>query len=189
MPLIINHGWPGSIVEFLDVIKPLTNPRAYGGNPKDAFHLVIPSMPGFGFSGPTKETGWNVQRIALAYVELMNRLGYDNYGAQGGDFGSVISLHMGNLDQAHVCAIHLNYLPMKPSKDLNDISAEDHHRIERLERYLANPAGYMVIQSTRPQTLAYGLTDSLVGQLAWIAEKFMEWTDPACTIEVDRLLT
>lgn len=189
VPLILSHGWPGSIVEFLDVIRPLTNPRAYGGNPADAFHVVIPSMPGYGFSGPTSETGWNVQRIARAYVELMSRLGYDKYGAQGGDFGSVISLIMGQLDPERVCGIHLNYLPFLPTGDLGSLSQKDKDRVAKMERYIKNPAGHMVIQSTRPQTLSYGLTDSPVGQLAWIMEKFIEWADPACPIEKERLLT
>ncbi len=189
LPLILNHGWPGSIIEFLDVIGPLTNPRAYGGNPADAFHLVIPSMPGYGFSGPTSETGWDVHRIARAWAQLMNRLGYDKYAVQGGDFGSVISLNMGQLAPEHICGIHLNFLPMAPSGDLSDLSEEDKTRIAKLESYLATPAGHKVILSTRPQTLAYGLTDSPVGQLAWIAEKFSEWSDPACPIHIDQLLT
>lgn len=189
IPVILNHGWPGSIVEFLDVIGPLTNPRAYGGNKADAFHLVIPSMPGYGFSGPTNETGWNVQRVAGACVELMNRLGYDKYGVQGGDFGSVVALGMGQLAPENIIGIHLNFLPMAPSRDLSDLTEEEEARIVKLEGYLANPAGHKVVLSTRPQTIAYGLTDSPVGQLSWIAEKFSEWADPACSIEMDHLLT
>lgn len=189
LPLILNHGWPGSILEFLQVIGPLTNPRAHGGNPEDAFHLVIPSMPGYGFSGPTRETGWNVPRIAAAWSELMNRLGYKKFGAHGGDFGSVVSLNMGQSDAEHVCGVHLNFLPIAPPQDLSGFSEEDKARAAKLEHYLANPAGHMVIQSTRPQTLAYGLNDSPVGQLAWIAEKFTEWADPASSIDRDLLLT
>jgi pimeloyl-ACP methyl ester carboxylesterase len=189
LPVLLNHGWPGSVSEFLNVIGPLTNPRAFGGNPTDAFHLVIPSMPGYGFSGPTKETGWDVHRIAHAYVELMNRLGYDNYGVQGGDFGSVISLNMGQLAPNRICGIHLNFLPMAPSGDLSDLNEEEKGRIAKLESYLAHPAGHKVVLSSRPQTIAYALTDSPVGQLAWIAEKFSEWTDPTCPIDMDHLLT
>ena len=189
MPIMLNHGWPGSVAEFLNVIEPLANPRAFGGNPEDAFHLVIPSMPGYGFSGPTREQGWNVERIAKAWMELMRRLGYEKYGVQGGDFGSVISLHMGQLDSDHIVGVHLNFLPMAPFGDQRDLSGEDQARIAKLEAYLTNPAGHMVIQSTRPQTLAFGLSDSPVGQLAWIADKFLEWTDPASAIEKDHLLT
>ncbi|MCJ8012468.1 epoxide hydrolase [Paenibacillus sp. KQZ6P-2] len=189
MPLILNHGWPGSILEFLNVIDLLTNPRTYGGNPSDAFHLVIPSMPGYGFSGPTNETGWDVHRIARAWIQLMDRLGYDNYAVHGGDFGSVVALNMGQQAPDHICGIHLNFLPMAPSGDLSDLSEEDKARIAKLESYLAAPAGHKVIQSTRPQTLAYGLTDSPVGQLAWIAEKFTEWSDPIRSIDRDLLLT
>jgi hypothetical protein len=111
LPLILTHGWPGSIVEFLDVIAPLTDPRSHGGDPADAFHLVIPSIPGYGFSGPTEEMGWDVRRIAHVWAELMRRLGYDLYGAQGGDWGSAISRTLGEIDPEHVCGIHLNYLP------------------------------------------------------------------------------
>lgn len=189
LPLILSHGWPGSVAEFLDVIGPLTDPQAYGGDPADAFHLVIPSLPGYGFSGPTRETGWNVRRIAKAWAELMNRLGYDRYGVQGGDWGSAISRDLGAVDPEHVVGVHLNYLPTAPSGDLSSLTAEDKARLARMERYLAEPAGYMRTQATRPQTLAYGLTDSPVGQLAWIAEKFNEWIDPAHPIETDRLLT
>ncbi|MCF6411312.1 epoxide hydrolase family protein [Pseudalkalibacillus salsuginis] len=188
-PLILTHGWPGSIVEFLDVIGPLTNPKAYGGNPTDAFHLVIPSIPGYGFSGPTLESGWNVNRIALAWAELMRRLGYDRYGAQGGDWGSAISRNLGAVDSKHVCGVHLNYLPTVPTGELNSISNKDEARIEQMKSYLATPAGYMVLQSTKPQTLSYALTDSPIGQLAWIAEKFIEWTDPKISVAVDYLLT
>jgi pimeloyl-ACP methyl ester carboxylesterase len=191
LPLILTHGWPGSFVEFLDVITPLTDPRSYGGDPADAFHLVIPSIPGYGFSGPTQEAGWNVRRIAQAWAELMRRLGYERYGAQGGDWGSAISSQLGEIDPEHVCGIHLNYLPTPSvsSVDLNNLSGEDKDRVYRTKRNQASPAGYMVLQSTRPQTLSYALTDSPVGQLAWIAEKFTEWADPSCPIKIDRLLT
>lgn len=191
LPLILTHGWPGSIVEFLDVIAPLTDPRSHVGDSADAFHLVIPSIPGFGFSGPTREAGWDVRRIAYVWAELMRRLGYERYGAQGGDWGSAISRKLGEIDPEHVCGIHLNYLPTPkiPSIDLNNLCDQDMDRIAWMERYQASPAGYMILQSTRPQTLSYALTDSPVGQLAWIAEKFTEWADPLCPIGIDRLLT
>lgn len=189
LPLILTHGWPGSFVEFLDVIGPLTNPRAHGGEPGDAFHLVIPSIPGFGFSGPTRDTGWDTQRIARAWAELMRRLGYEQYGAQGGDWGSPISRELAATAPGSVLGVHLNYLGTPPAAGVSGLSEEDQARLAHMERYLAEPAGYWRIQSTRPQTLAYGLTDSPVGQLAWIAEKFSEWADPECLIGADRLLT
>ncbi|WP_152422121.1 epoxide hydrolase family protein [Natrialba asiatica] len=189
IPLIMTHGWPGSVVEFLDVIGPLTDPRVRGGDHGDAFDLVIPSIPGYGFSGPTSETGWDVRRIASTFAKLMRRLDYNRYGAQGGDWGSAISRELGTVDPEHVVGVHLNYLVTVPSGDLSNLSEEDEARLAQLKRYKSEPAGYMRIQSTRPQTLAYGLTDSPVGQLAWIAEKFTEWADPARPIEVDRLLT
>lgn len=190
-PLILTHGWPGSIIEFLDIIGPLTDPRSYGQDPANAFHVVIPSIPGYGFSGPTPEPGWNVNRIALAWAELMRRLGYTRYGAQGGDFGSAISETLATVDPKHVCGVHLNYffLPTIPTDGLSNLSKEEEARIEQMKRYLAAPAGYMVLQSTKPQTLSYALTDSPIGQLAWIAEKFNEWTDPAISVSIDHLLT
>lgn len=194
-PLIITHGWPGSIAEFLDVIGPLTDPRAYGGDPGDAFHLVVPSIPGFGFSGPVTEPGWNPRRIGSALAILMARLGYDRYGAQGGDWGSIISRQIGAVDPDHVIGVHVNMLvtagdaaSMGP-----DPSADDLERAAANHRYGAELAGYARIQETRPQTLAYGLTDSPVGQLAWIAEKFADWTDSTAeslsAINLDDMLT
>ncbi|MET1074070.1 MAG: epoxide hydrolase family protein [Umezawaea sp.] len=188
LPLLLLHGWPGSVVEFLDVIGPLTDPRAHGGDPADAFHLVIPSMPGYGLSGPTREAGWGADRMARAYVDLMDRLGYQRYGTQGGDWGSTISRRIGALAPDRVVGVHLNYLPTAPA-DLDDPSGEELARIARTRAYLDSPAGYVVMQTTRPQTLAYGLTDSPVGQLAWIADRVAAWSDPAGLIPDDRLLT
>ena len=194
-PLIITHGWPGSVVEFLDVIGPLTNPAAYGGDPRDAFHLVIPSIPGFGFSGPTSETGWNVHRIAQAWTELMSRLGYQRYGAQGGDWGSGISRQLGAIAPENVIGVHLNMLLTFPrgDSDLAALTDDDKRRLATGDHYLKELSGYMRIQSTRPQTLGFGLADSPVGQLAWIAEKFKEWTDsakvPEDAVDRDHLLT
>lgn len=188
-PLLLTHGWPGSAIEFLDVIGPLTNPRAYGANPSDAFHLVIPSIPGFGLSGPTADKGWNVKRIAAAWAELMHRLGYTRYGTQGGDWGAAISRQLAAEDPEHVCGVHLNYLPFVPKDVPDGLSEEDVRRVAKMNAYLATPAGHMTLQSTRPQTLSFALADSPVGQLAWIADKFAEWTDPACSIAHDRLLT
>jgi epoxide hydrolase len=192
VPVIITHGWPGSIVEFINVIGPLTDPRAHGADPNDAFHLVVPSIPGFGLSGPTRETGWNVHRIALAWDDLMSRLGYERYGAQGGDWGSAISRELGVVFPEHLVGVHLNMLfPQGPS-DLTDLTDDEKARLQALQKFLSAGSGYGAIQSTKPQTLAYGLTDSPAGQLAWITEKFGEWTDgglPDEAVDRDQLLT
>jgi epoxide hydrolase len=196
LPLIITHGWPGSVAEFLDVIDPLTNPRAHGGDPADAFHLVIPSLPGFGFSGPTPEPGWNLPRVASAWAELMRRLGYSRYAVQGGDLGAWTSLTLSGVDHEHVVGTHVNFLITPPSGDPADLAGlgeQDLARLQLLAEFGAEGSGYMKIQSTRPQTLSYSLTDSPVGQLAWVVEKFMEWADtdkaPEDAVDRDRLLT
>jgi epoxide hydrolase len=194
-PLLLTHGWPGGFTEFASVIGPLTDPVAHGGDPADAFHLVIPSIPGYGFS-TLRETGWDVPRIAGAWARLMGQLGYERYVAQGGDAGAVISLVLGLVDPAHVLGVHVNMLMTFPSGDpaeLADLSETDQARLAQLGRFGADQSGYMKIQQTRPQTLGYGLTDSPVGQLAWIVEKFQEWTDasaklPEEAIDRDRIL-
>jgi microsomal epoxide hydrolase len=180
LPLVLTHGWPGSISEFTHVIGPLTDPAAHGGDPADAFHVVAPSLPGYGFSGPTTERGWDVRRIAGAWAELMATLGYDRYGAQGGDWGSMVSRHLGDLDPAHVCGVHVNMITATPpgeADDLADLSERETAGMARAHDYFTTGSGYVAIQSTRPQTLAYGLVDSPVGLLSWIAEKFWAWTD------------
>jgi pimeloyl-ACP methyl ester carboxylesterase len=185
LPLIMTHGWPGSIVELLDIIGPLTDPRSHGGDPADAFHLVIPSIPGYGFSGPTRDAGWTTSRVAKAWAELMGCLGYRRYGAQGGDWGAFVSPELGRIDPDHVVGVHVNaatvgFIPFGPvdPDDLATFTEAEKVRLERLNNFLADMNGYFQIQATRPQTLAYGLTDSPVGQLAWIVEKFKEWTHP-----------
>jgi epoxide hydrolase len=201
LPLVITHGWPGSVAEFLDVIGPLTDPRAQGGDPADAFHLVIPSIPGYGFSGPTGDSGWTTARVAKAWTELMRRLGYERYGAQGGDWGAFVSPEVGRADPDHVVGVHVNaatfgFIPfgeVDPG-ELATFTDAEKVRLERLKWFLSEGNGYFQVQSTRPQTLAYGLTDSPVGQLAWNAEKFKEWTHPAvdlpeAAVDRDRLLT
>jgi epoxide hydrolase len=190
LPLIMTHGWPGSIVEFMEVIGPLTDPGAHGGDPADAFHLVVPAIPGYGFSGPTHDRGWNVSRIARAWDELMGRLGYSRYGAQGGDWGSSISRELGVIAPEHLIGVHLNMLAPYARDLPSDLTEQDKERIERLRTFRSTGSGYGAIQSTRPQTLAYGLTDSPAGQLAWIAEKFGEWTDGGLTaVDRDQMLT
>lgn len=197
MPLVITHGWPGSIVEFIDVLGPLTDPVAHGGDRDEAFHVVAPSVPGFGFSIPLAEQGWNHRRIALAWAELMSRLGYDRFGAHGGDTGSVVSPELGRVAPEHVLAVHicgaLSYPSADPT-DFEDLTEVERHRLAEAERLRQVGTGYADIQATRPQTLAYALTDSPVGQLAWIVEKFWEWTDPAKAlpedaVDLDLLLT
>jgi microsomal epoxide hydrolase len=196
VPMLITHGWPGSVAEFLDVIGPLTDPRAHGGDPANAFHLVIPSLPGFGFSGPTADSGWTIARIAGAWAELMHRLGYDSYVPQGGDIGAWIALTLAGVDFPHVRGAHVNFLVTPPSgdpADLAGLSEVEFGRLGRLAKFINEGSGYMKLQATRPQTVAYGLTDSPVGQLAWITEKFWEWTgavkSPEDVVDRDRLLT
>ncbi|MEU6825053.1 epoxide hydrolase family protein [Streptomyces atriruber] len=202
-PLLMSHGWPGSIVEFAAVAGPLTDPRAHGGDPADAFHLVLPGIPGFGLSGPTRETGWELRRVAAAYHELMGRLGYERYGVQGGDWGAGILRELGRVRPDHVIGVHLNLLPNSGAtaepdpQELAALDASERERTiaswERMRAWTRDRQGYADIQSTRPQTLAYGLTDSPVGQLAWIVEKFKEWTDsadrPEEAVDRDQMLT
>jgi epoxide hydrolase len=186
LPLIMTHGWPGSVVEFMNVIGPLTDPRAHGGDPADAFHLVVPSIPGYAFSGPTGDRGWNPRRVARAWAELMGRLGYARYGAQGGDWGSTISRELGLIAPEHLIGVHLNMLIPQTRDEPADLTDQDRARLEAARRFRSDGSGYFMIQSTRPQTVAYALTDSPAGQLAWIAEKFNEWTDGGLPEAVDR---
>jgi len=195
VPLLMTHGWPGSVAEYLDVIGPLTDPRAHGGDPADAFHVVVASPPGFGFSGPTRCPGWRVERIAAAWGELMRRLGYDRYLAHGGDLGVWISLTLAALQPQHLLGAHVSYLMTPPSGDPQETAGLDEEDLARLAQLVSldRNAGYQKVQSTRPQTLSYGLTDSPVGQLAWIADKFWDWTDsakpPQGSVSWDQLLT
>jgi epoxide hydrolase len=192
LAVVMTHGWPGSVVEFLDVLGPLTDPRVHGGDPADALHLVLPSIPGYPLSGPTPDSGWDVPRIARAWAELMHRLGYDRYGAQGGDWGHAISLELGRLAPDRVVGVHVNTLLTPPPSDpeeIADLDDADRARLQRLAEAYPEMSGYAALQSTRPQTLAYALTDSPVGQLAWIAEKFHDWTDATSRIDPGWLLT
>jgi pimeloyl-ACP methyl ester carboxylesterase len=197
IPLLLIHGWPGSFVEFIDLIGPLTDPGANGGDPADAFHVVIPSIPGHGFSMPLSEPGWTHDRIAKAFVELMRRLGYDRYGVQGGDIGAFEGPLVARNAPEHVIGVHVNALVTFPSGDpaeLEGLTDAEQERVARFQRFEQDMSGYASIQGTRPQTLAYALADSPVGQLAWIVEKFKEWTDPAAelpedAVDRDHLLT
>jgi pimeloyl-ACP methyl ester carboxylesterase len=200
IPVIMSHGWPGSIAEFMNIIGPLTDPRAHGGDPADAFHVVAPSLPGFGFSTPLNEPGWELGRTTKAFAELMKRLAHDRYGTQGGDIGAGISGRLAAIDPDHVIGVHINsdkasaalvgeYLP-KP----DDLNEDEKGALDRIKQENAEASGYFQLQSTRPQTMAHALADSPVGQLAWILEKFKEWTNPAKAlpheaVDRDQLLT
>ena len=181
LPLIATHGWPMSVVEYLDLIGPLTDPRAHGGNPADAFHLVVPSIPGVGFSGPTRQPGWDSRRIARAWVELMGRLGYARYGAHGNDAGSLISPEVGRHDPERVVGVHVTQLFSFPSGDPSefaDMTEEDMAAMKFLEEFTSGGGlAYNAYQSAQPQTLAYALQDSPAGWLAWVTQLFQQWAD------------
>ena len=195
LPLIITHGWPGSIVEFADIIAPLVDPVAHGGDASDAFHVVCPSLPGYGFSGKPTTPGVGVERIADMWATLMNRLGYDRWIAQGGDWGAAVTTQIGRdaADGDGCIGIHVN-MPIAPplAEALSAPDAADQAAFAAFEHYQKWDSGYSTQQRTRPQTLGYGLTDSPVGQLAWILEKFWAWTDcdghPENAVDRDRIL-
>jgi pimeloyl-ACP methyl ester carboxylesterase len=191
-PLVITHGWPGSIVEFQKVIAPLTDPTAHGGRAQDAFHVVCPSLPGYGFSGKPAATGWNTDRIARAWETLMVRLGYDRYGAQGGDWGAAVTTDIGR-NVGHCVGIHTNMpIGRPPASALENPTDEEKTALAALKYYRDVDSGYYKQQATRPQTVGYGLVDSPAAQLAWIIEKFWSWTDcdghPENTLTRDELL-
>jgi pimeloyl-ACP methyl ester carboxylesterase len=183
MPLLVTHGWPGSVAEFAKIIDPLT---AAG---PDAFHVVAPSLPGYAFSGPTHDRGWDTRRVAQAFAALMAELGYERYGAQGGDWGSMVSSQVALVDPAHVAGIHLNLIIAGPpaGEDLSKLSESELASMRDAARYTDEDSGYAKIQGTKPQTLGYGLNDSPAGLLAWIVEKFRTWSD--CDGDVERSFT
>lgn len=194
-PLLLIHGWPGSIVEFLDVIGPLTDPVAHGGKAEDAFDVVVPSLPGFGFSGPTREAGWNNVRIGKAFVELMSRLGYRRFGVQGGDAGAIIGPEIGRLAPERVIGVHLNaatmgFIPFGPvsPEEIATFTESEKVRLQRVQRFMAEHFGFNIMQSSRPQTLAYGISDSPAGLLAWISELFTSFGDRVDAVPMDRFL-
>jgi epoxide hydrolase len=188
IPLVMTHGWPGSIVEFMKVIGPLTDPPAHGGDPADAFDLVLPSLPGYGFSDKPAAPGWGVERIADAWAELMARLGYARYGAQGSDWGTSISALIGRRDREHVLGIHLTP-PLAPPdpNTFDDLTDSERAALEDLTRASEWESGYSQEHATRPQTIGYSLTDSPAGLCAWIVEKFWAWTD--CDGHPENVLT
>ncbi len=182
MPLLITHGWPGSVLEFRHIIEPLTDPTAHGGEASDAFHVIAPSLPGYGFSGKPEAPGWSVQRIAAGWGQLMARLGYEKYVAQGGDWGSAITRQIGvnaSAEDNPAClAINLNMVTERPDPDtMDDLTEFEKRAMAAAKHYVDWDSGYSKQQSTRPQTLGYGLADSPSGQAAWILEKFWAWTD------------
>jgi epoxide hydrolase len=176
LPLVMTHGWPGSIVEFLKVIGPLADPVSHGGDARDAFHVVCPSLPGYGFSGKPAVPGWGVEKIADAWATLAARLGYTHYVAQGGDWGSAVTTAIGVRDTAHCRAIHVNMVSARPDP-MDNLTELEKRGLAGMKHYQDWDSGYSKQQSTRPQTLGYGLVDSPIGQAAWILEKFWAWTD------------
>lgn len=178
-PLVLVHGWPGSVYEFTKIIPMLTEPEKYGGRVEDAFHIVCPSLPGFGFSAPPKESGWNSQRMAEVIAKLMARLGYEKYGAQGGDWGSGIVRWLAEHDGGHCLGSHSNFPPSRAPRvePMRDVAGEELKRYQRRRAELAAHTAYAAIQGTRPLTLGYGLNDSPAGLAAWIVDKFWAWSD------------
>jgi microsomal epoxide hydrolase len=191
LPLCITHGWPGSIMEFTKILGPLTDPVAHGGSAEDAFHVVCPSMPGYGFSEAAPESGMDVKRIAEIESKLMARLGYERYGAQGGDWGAVVSSLMGLVDPAHCAGIHMNMVVAGPPKGVENpaegLSPQELGALADMGRFQEQETGYQRIQGTKPQTLGYGLNDSPAGLAAWIVEKFRTWSD--CDGDVESRFT
>ncbi|MFE3519524.1 epoxide hydrolase family protein [Streptomyces sp. NPDC059166] len=173
VPLLLTHGWPGSVVEFLELIGPLTDPE----DPADAFHVVAPSLPGYAFSDKPAATGWTVERTAAAWAGLMARLGYERYAAHGVDWGSFLTGALGTVDAAHLLGIHLVMPFARPPQEQVELDARDLAGLAALKEFQQNEGGYSAVQSTRPQTLGYGLTDSPVAQLAWMVEKYWAWSD------------
>ncbi|WP_169313881.1 epoxide hydrolase family protein [Stackebrandtia nassauensis] len=196
IPLLLTHGWPGSIVEFTGIIGPLTDPKAHGAD-GPAFHLVIPSLPGYGFSGPSPDEGWTTRRIAKAWAELMSRLGYDRYVAQGGDRGVGVTRDLGIVDPEHVAAVHVNggfTFPGGADPDDETLSERERIRVRRMQEFMSESGAYLALHSSRPYSVAYAFNDSPVGLLAWIIERFKDWSDPAKqlpedAVDLDQLLT
>ena len=193
MPLVMTHGWPGSILEFMKVIDPLTRPTEHGGSAGDAFHLVMPTLPGFGYSGKPEKPGWSIEHIAEAWAVLMSRLGYNTWCAQGGDWGSAVTHAIGVQAPAGCRAMHTNMPLLSPSPELlENLTPFEEECAAGNQYYFDWDSGYSKEQSTRPQTVGYGLVDSPVGQAAWILEKFWAWTDcdghPENAVTIDELL-
>jgi microsomal epoxide hydrolase len=190
LPLVITHGWPGSVAEFVRIIGPLTDPAAHGGDAADAFDVVAPSMPGYGFSGHPTEPGMDPERIAALWSELMEGLGYGRFGAQGGDWGSMVTTYLGYRHADRLAGIHLNMViafPPDPNNPAEGLDQDEIVALMEAQRFLNEETGYQRIQGTKPQTLSYALNDSPAGLAAWIVEKFRTWSD--CDGEVERRFT
>jgi pimeloyl-ACP methyl ester carboxylesterase len=189
-PLVITHGWPGSVAEFTKIIGPLTDPAAHGGDPADAFDVVCPSMPGYGFSDHARTPGMDAEKIAGSWAELMRGLGYARFGAQGGDWGAMVSTYLGANHADVVAGIHLNMViafPPDPANPLDGLTQDEVVDMMPMQHFLQEETGYQRIQGTKPQTLGYGLNDSPAGLAAWIVEKFRTWSD--CDGDVERRFT
>jgi epoxide hydrolase len=188
LPILITHGWPGSVYEFHKIIGPLTDPAAHGGERTDAFHVVCPSIPGYGFSEAPRDPGFDIAQVAHTHAELMAQLGYTRYAAQGGDWGAAVTTQLARLYPERLAGIHLNMLLARPPQDRTaGLSQEELGWLQDASQHLKHGTGYYKIQSTRPQTLGYGLNDSPAGLAAWIVEKFQSWSD--CDGEVERRFT
>ncbi len=193
VPLILTHGWPGSVIEFMEVIGPLTDPVAHDGKAEDAFHVVVPSLPGYVFSGKPEANGWGVEKIGRTWAELMRRLGYTRWFAQGGDWGAIITTTMGGQAPEGLAGIHTNMPVARPTReDYAEPSAEVEAAKVAGEKYKTFDSGYSAIQSTRPQTIGYALVDSPVALAGWIYEKMWSWTDnkgsPLDALSMDAIL-
>jgi epoxide hydrolase len=196
LPLVITHGWPGSVAEFTKIVGPLTDPAAHGGDPADAFDVVCPSMPGYGWSDHATEPGMDPERIAALWVELMHGLGYPRFGAQGGDWGAMVTTYLGYRHAPSLVGIHLNMViafPPNPSDPTEGAEPDELAGMMETAQFLKEETGYQQIQGTKPQTLSYGLTDSPAGLAGWIVEKFHRWSDCGGDVEKkfskDELLT
>jgi microsomal epoxide hydrolase len=192
LPLLLTHGWPGGFWEFHKILPLLTDPAAHGGDPRDAFHVVVPSIPGYGWSDAPAEPGCDTAAVAASFAALMAGLGYTRYGAQGGDWGSRISAQLGVSDAEHVVGVHLNFpgfIAPPPDHDGSDLGPADREALQAARTFGLEGAGYLHLQATRPQTAAFGLADSPAGLAAWIAEKFHYWSDGPDAVDRDDLLT
>jgi pimeloyl-ACP methyl ester carboxylesterase len=189
LPMVMTHGWPGSVVEFVKLIEPLTDPTGHGGRAEEAFHIVIPSLPGFAFSDKPTTTGWNSTRIARAWDTLMVRLGYERYVAQGGDWGAVVTTALGQQQPKRLAGIHLNWAFVLPKQiPTSGLLPDQELAINQIAHLRDQEFGFYLEQSTRPQTIGYALSDSPTGLLAWIYEKFHAWTDPVSVLAKDQIL-
>ncbi|MBY8870405.1 epoxide hydrolase [Micromonospora sp. PLK6-60] len=187
LPLVLTHGWPGSVLELVDLVGPLTDPVAHGGTPEDAFHVVLPALPGYGFSGKPAEPGWGVDRVAGAWARLMAALGYSRYGAAGSDWGTSVSSVLGAVDAGHVAGVHL-VPPLAGPDPADDLTPAERRAAVELRERARSSSAYSELHRTAPQTLGYALLDSPAGLCAWLGEKLLGWADPAGGLTTDQVL-